>query len=298
MAFWPNSPSILLSRSSVPRLVDAEGRPELSFGPMIGPINEIRQQWRAARNVTNLTAARTYPDWVSGACLLVRRADADAVGLLDERFFMYTEDVDFCASIRARGRRILFTPDVEVVHLRGRSRASAPTATERAYRRSQIAFYEKHHPAWMPLLEGLPHAARARLMAKTEREWRCSEPCWPLRPASRCTRRTSARNRLLRHLAEQAAIDAAIDEALKEPTPAKPAPAPSAIEPTTTNPSPTVGSFSAIARGIGPAIDARSRARRNPRRIRLGLFHQARYAADQRLTSSARRSYGGTPHAE
>ena len=136
-----------------PRLVDAAGQPELSFGPMIGPINEIRQQWRAARNVTALTARRRYPDWVSGACLLVRRADADAVGLLDERFFMYTEDVDFCAAIRARGRRILFAPEVEVVHLRGRSRASAPAATERAYRESQIAFYKKHHPAWVPLLK-------------------------------------------------------------------------------------------------------------------------------------------------
>jgi N-acetylglucosaminyl-diphospho-decaprenol L-rhamnosyltransferase len=147
----------LLSDNSVavvgPRLVDASGRAELSFGPMIGPINEIRQQWRAARKVTALTAARQYPDWVSGACLLVRRADAEAVGLLDERFFMYTEDVDFCASIRARGRRILFTPDVEVVHLGGRSRASAPTATEQAYRRSQLAFYQKHHPAWVPLLK-------------------------------------------------------------------------------------------------------------------------------------------------
>ncbi len=66
---------------------------------------------------------------------------------------MYTEDVDFCAAIRARGRRILFTPDVEVVHLRGRSAASAPAATAAAYRRSRIAFYEKHHPAWVPVLK-------------------------------------------------------------------------------------------------------------------------------------------------
>ena len=49
---------------------------------------------------------------------------------------MYTEDVDFCAAIRARGRRILFTPAVEVVHLRGRSAATAPEATRAAYRRS------------------------------------------------------------------------------------------------------------------------------------------------------------------
>jgi len=137
-----------------PRLVDGNGRAELSFGRMIGPFNEARQK-RLARSgaVDLMTSRRRYPDWVSGACLLVRRADAEAVGGLDERFFMYTEDVDFCAAIRARGRRILFTPDVEIVHLRGRSAASAPAATIAAYRRSRIAFYEKHHPAWAPVLK-------------------------------------------------------------------------------------------------------------------------------------------------
>jgi N-acetylglucosaminyl-diphospho-decaprenol L-rhamnosyltransferase len=137
-----------------PRLVDGTGRPELSFGRMIGPWNEWRQK-RLARSdaVTALTRQRHYPDWVSGACLLVRRADAEAVGLLDERYFMYAEDVDFCAAIRARGRLVLFTPDVEIVHQRGRSAAAAPTVTQAAYRRSQIAFYEKHHPFWAPLLK-------------------------------------------------------------------------------------------------------------------------------------------------
>jgi GT2 family glycosyltransferase len=136
-----------------PRLVDGSGRAELSFGRMIGPFNEWRQKRRARSGAVDaLTKQRQYPDWVSGACLLVRRADAEAVGGLDERYFMYTEDVDFCAAIRARGRRILFTPDVEVVHLRGRSAASAAAATRAAYRRSRLAFYEKHHPHWAPLL--------------------------------------------------------------------------------------------------------------------------------------------------
>jgi N-acetylglucosaminyl-diphospho-decaprenol L-rhamnosyltransferase len=88
-------------------------------------------------------------DWVSGACLLIRRTDLDAVGLLDERFFLYTEDVDLCAAVRGRGRRVLFDADVEIEHLRGRS-AGATTAV--AYRRSQLAFYEKHHPSWVPWL--------------------------------------------------------------------------------------------------------------------------------------------------
>jgi N-acetylglucosaminyl-diphospho-decaprenol L-rhamnosyltransferase len=145
-----------------PRLVDAHGTPELSFGRMIGPLAEFRQKRlvtrlerqhpAAVRAVTEMTSRERYPDWVSGACLLVRRTDAEAVGLLDERYFLYTEDVDFCAAIRRRGRRVLFTPAAEIVHLRGRSRARAASPAETAYRRSQIAFYEKHHPAWAPWL--------------------------------------------------------------------------------------------------------------------------------------------------
>ena len=135
-----------------PRLVDANGRAELSFGRMMSPINELRQKLRARGNVERLTMREREVDWVSGACLLVRRADAEAAGFMDERFFMYTEDVDFCAAIRARGRCVLFTPAAQIVHLRGRSRQTAPRATEAAYRRSQVAFYEKHHPAWAPIL--------------------------------------------------------------------------------------------------------------------------------------------------
>jgi hypothetical protein len=89
---------------------------------------------------------------VSGACLLVSRRDAEAAGLLDERFFLYFEDVDFCAAVRARGRRVLVTPAVEIVHRRGQSWHAAPEATRRAYRLSQIEFYRKHRPRLVPLL--------------------------------------------------------------------------------------------------------------------------------------------------
>jgi GT2 family glycosyltransferase len=145
-----------------PRLVDEDGRLELSFGRMIGPLNELRQKalgrlydrgvaW-AGRLVAR-AASRTHPvDWVSGACLLVRRADAEAVGLLDERFFLYTEDVDFCASLRARGRQVLFTPDAQIIHARGRSRRHDPRNANLLYRRSHLAFYQKHHPHWAPFL--------------------------------------------------------------------------------------------------------------------------------------------------
>ncbi len=140
-----------------PRLVDGGGRPELSFGRMLSPWNELRQKviaWIGTRSslIDRMTSRERTVDWVSGACLLVRRPDAEAVGLLDERYFMYGEDVDFCAAIRARGRAVRYAPEAIVVHLRGRSRAAAPGATAVAYRRSQIAFYEKHHPRWAALL--------------------------------------------------------------------------------------------------------------------------------------------------
>ena len=145
-----------------PRLIDGNKRVELSFGPMLSPFAELRQKVIGLGHdtgfgpltawVERVTRREHFVDWVSGACLLVHRRDAEAVGLLDERFFLYTEDVDFCASLRARGRKILFTPSAEVMHLRGRSRATAPKAMDAAYRRSQLAFYGKHHPRWAPAL--------------------------------------------------------------------------------------------------------------------------------------------------
>jgi N-acetylglucosaminyl-diphospho-decaprenol L-rhamnosyltransferase len=134
----------------------------LSFGPMISPFNELRQKltmglyrrgvgW-VSRRVERDTGREHNVDWVSGACMLVRRGDAEGVGLLDERYFLYAEDVDFCAAIRAMDRRVFFTPAATVVHLGGRSRATAPAAMNIAYRKSHLAFYEKHYPRWVPVL--------------------------------------------------------------------------------------------------------------------------------------------------
>ena len=145
-----------------PRLVDASGRPEISFGRMIGPLNEARQKLLgtlyqrgfapAVRHVEGRIRVSHDPDWVSGACLLARRADLDAVGLFDERFFLYTEDVDLCASVRALGRKVRFTPHVQVTHLRGQSRHCDQSAASRAYLQSRLAFYRKHHPRWVAVL--------------------------------------------------------------------------------------------------------------------------------------------------
>ncbi len=145
-----------------PRLLNEDGSPEVSFGRMLSPWSEAVQATRVAlasrassmarRYIARLTSREHNVDWVSGGCLLVRRADAEAVGLLDERYFLYEEDVDFCAALRARGGHILFTPHAEIVHLRGRSVQRTGQSTSRLYDRSHLTFYEKHHPAWAPML--------------------------------------------------------------------------------------------------------------------------------------------------
>jgi N-acetylglucosaminyl-diphospho-decaprenol L-rhamnosyltransferase len=144
-----------------PRLKDERGFPELSFGWTISPLGELRQKIvgglhrRKVRPVVRMVDGWSRMpgerEWVSGAALLVRREDLEAVNLLDERFFMYTEDVDLCVSLRLRGRKILYVPQAEIVHLRGRS-AGRNAATQALRRRSQIAYYEKHHPGWAPVL--------------------------------------------------------------------------------------------------------------------------------------------------
>ena len=140
-----------------PKLVDNTGRPELSYGRMISPLAEVQQKvlvrYASASTLASMTANTREVDWVTAACLLVRRRDAEAAGLLDERYFMYCEDVDFCAAVRSNGGRVYFTPSAEIIHLRGRSWLASPGETAAGYRRSQLAFYRKHYPRWAPLLK-------------------------------------------------------------------------------------------------------------------------------------------------
>ena len=157
---------VLKNRSSAaavgPRLVGIDGSLEISFGRMISPFNECCQKCLILgykhrvpffKPLVEYRAKKErIVDWVSGACLLVHRHDAEEVNLLDERFFLYTEDVDFCASLRSRGRHVLFTPTVEIVHHSGLSGQHSPIHTAEFYRRSHLAFYHKHHPTFYSLL--------------------------------------------------------------------------------------------------------------------------------------------------
>ncbi|NQV12797.1 MAG: glycosyltransferase family 2 protein [Parcubacteria group bacterium] len=62
--------------------------------------------------------------WILGSCMMVRRKAIDQVGLMDERFFMYMEDVDWCRRFWQKGWKVFYFPEVEVVHYYARASAS------------------------------------------------------------------------------------------------------------------------------------------------------------------------------
>lgn len=80
---------------------------------------------------------------ISGACMLVRRTALEEVGLLDERYFLHCEDLDWCMRFRQAGLKILFVPSAKVTHYKGRCSADRPIFVEWHKHRGMIRFYRK-----------------------------------------------------------------------------------------------------------------------------------------------------------
>jgi N-acetylglucosaminyl-diphospho-decaprenol L-rhamnosyltransferase len=84
-------------------------------------------------------------DSVCGACMLIRRAVIDRVGLLDERFFMYGEDLDWCLRTRAAGWTVRYEPDIVVQHQHGAASRQRALRTTFHFFRAMDLFYRKHY---------------------------------------------------------------------------------------------------------------------------------------------------------
>jgi N-acetylglucosaminyl-diphospho-decaprenol L-rhamnosyltransferase len=95
----------------------------------------------------------TEADWLYGPALLVRRDAVDAVGLFDESFFMFSEEVDWMTRFRGAGWTIRFFPGAEVVHVGGASHGGRMYVENL---RGHLRFFAKHH--------GLGSAERVRLL--------------------------------------------------------------------------------------------------------------------------------------
>ncbi len=105
----------------------------------------LPNNWWSRRNLLGLDSS--YPidvDWVSGSCLMTRRDAFESLGGLDERFFMYWEDADYCRRIVKSGGRCTYLPDVSVRHLGGGSAKYALPRAIRSFHESAYRLYWKH----------------------------------------------------------------------------------------------------------------------------------------------------------
>jgi GT2 family glycosyltransferase len=158
-----------------PRTLNPDGTVQVSTGADLSLFAERRQrslvrgvalrQPAALARADALHSRAHEPDWVSGSCLMIRRACLEAVGGFDEGFFLYEEDADLCRRVRAAGWRVLFTPAAEVAHQLGRSMERDPPRARLAYDQSHLRYYRKHNG-------GLAVAVlRALFLARGARAW-------------------------------------------------------------------------------------------------------------------------------
>jgi hypothetical protein len=84
-------------------------------------------------------------DVVTGCFMLVRQEAIDQVGVMDEQFFMYAEETDWCYRFRKSGWQVMFTPVGQIIHLGGQSAAKKPVAMIVQLRLSILKFVKKHH---------------------------------------------------------------------------------------------------------------------------------------------------------
>jgi GT2 family glycosyltransferase len=166
-----------------PRILDSEGELQLSARREISALSGflgrtslltrlfpksslVKSQFPAVTEGSHPSAV----DWVSGACMAIRRETLHTTGPLDERFFMYFEDADLCRRARGRGWLVYYLPQVEIVHHTGASSRSKPRAVWLLHKSAFL--YHRKHGAHGPLnvlsaavLAGLTLRALAKLGA-------------------------------------------------------------------------------------------------------------------------------------
>ncbi len=158
----------------------ARGDPDMLTG-LFGRTAMLRRLFpdsaAAKRNVVSLdqgaaTDDSRVVDWLSGACMLLRRAAFEQVGGFDQRYFLYWEDADLCRRLRGSGFNVRYVPAAKAVHQVGASSKTARGASIRAFHASAYLYYATHVAtrAWSP----------TRLLARGLLSVRC---WWRLRVA-------------------------------------------------------------------------------------------------------------------
>jgi len=154
-----------------PRLVYPDGGLQPSrrrfptFATALVESTIVQKWWTDNRLLRRYTMADTPDDaiqpvdWVVGACLLARRTAYDQVGGLDEGYFMYSEEMDWCKRIKNAGWEIVYLPSATVIHHQGKSSEQVVAARHINFHSSKVRYFRKHHG----LLQG--EAVRGFLLA-------------------------------------------------------------------------------------------------------------------------------------
>lgn len=84
-------------------------------------------------------------DWVMGAAMMVRSVGVEQVGLMDEAYFMYSEELDWCRRIKDAGWRVVYHPAAEIIHYEGKSSEQAVTSRHINFQRAKLRYFRKYH---------------------------------------------------------------------------------------------------------------------------------------------------------
>lgn len=127
----------------------------------------LRGLSRWSYNIPDPGPRQIEVDAVNGAFMLVERSKIPKVGLLDERYWMYAEDIDWCRSFRSAGYTNICAAEFVWQHVKGGSEEGKRGArTQAAFTRAMSLYYDKHHQGWRHtpsrlLVKGLVWAARS-----------------------------------------------------------------------------------------------------------------------------------------
>lgn len=114
---------------------------------VVGPFWKNNPWTRAYRQERQEPSERAV-GWLSGSCLLMRRAAFDQIGGFDERYFMYMEDVDLGDRLGRAGWLNVYVPDAEILHAKGHSTGRDPARNLAAHHRSTYLYLSDRHSGW------------------------------------------------------------------------------------------------------------------------------------------------------
>jgi N-acetylglucosaminyl-diphospho-decaprenol L-rhamnosyltransferase len=153
----------------------ARHQPSIIRGGMhavVGPMWKSNP-WTAAYRQERFEPSERAVGWLSGSCLLVRKAAFDELGGFDERYFMYMEDVDLGDRMARAGWQNVYVPTAEILHDKGHATGRNPARNLAAHHTSTYTFLADRHPGWWqaPLRWAIRSAltVRARLAVGSSR---------------------------------------------------------------------------------------------------------------------------------